>query len=265
MFVINKIMLKKVAIYYYFILFVNIILLNLSYAAKITVSPLSLSLSDSGPGFADVIVYNSGDSKAYVKLDLYKIKNPGTKSEKKIIEDIKNPLDFGLVASPLKMIIPVNQSRRVRLLKLSTKLSQESVYKLEIIPVEGDLKLVGSSESGISAGVKVTVGYGVRVVLLPEKIDQNVILVRKKVKNNNYNYYLQNTGNVDVLISESEVCDKNNSLNKPEDWTNCKLLKTYSSRLYPGNSILVSGIKTKTNSKSVRFKGYFLDKLFYIS
>ena len=275
MLVINKIILKRLFLYFFFVFCINILSLNLSYAAKITVSPLTLNIPDDGPGFADIMVYNTGDSKAYVQLDLYKIQDPGTKSEKKIKEDIKNPIEFGLVASPLKMVIPVNQSRKARLLPLSRKLSQETVYKLEVIPVEGDLKLIGSGDNkinaGVNAGVKVTVGYGVRVALLPEHIHQEVSIVQDKNKNNDFIYNLKNTGNVDVLISEAEICDKKDSITNPKDWINCKSLKSYSKRLYPGNIFLFSDdlfmqkyIKSEFKSKIIRFKGYFSNKIFYV-
>ena len=247
---------------------------NLANAAKITVSPLVLNLKDNGPGFADVTVYNTGDKKAYVKLDLYKIKNPGARLEKKIKEDIKNPMEFGLVASPLKMVIPVNQSRKVRLLPLLKHLKTESIYKLEVVPVEGELKIIDSdnnsnnkSDNKINAGVKITVGYGVRVSLLPDNINREVRII----KNTNNNYDLKNMGNVNVLITQAEVCDYKSNITQPKDWKNCKLLKSYSKRLYPGNLIKLtddSEIKKYINSnnkfKILRFKGYFDSEIFYI-
>ena len=79
-----------------------------------------------------------------------------------------------------------------------------------------------------------------------------------------------------MLISEAEICDKKDSITNPKDWVNCKSLKSYSKRLYPGNTLLFSDdlfmqkyiksedSKSELKSKIIRFKGYFSNKIFYV-
>ena len=239
-------------------------------AALITASPLELNLSNDGPGYADVTVYNTGDKKAYVQLEVQRVLNPGKKNEKKILADHKHPINFGLVASPLKMVIPVNQSRKVRVLPLATGLKQERVYILNITPVEGELKMIGGSAKdgkSIQAGVKITVGYGVRVVLRPKTPKRDLILAHK---DNTGDYYLDNKGNVNILITQASVCEDHSSKNANK-WKNCRLVKSFSKRLFAGNKWKVpafdqlASYSSKDSKEKVRFKGYLGDKAFWVA
>ena len=238
----------------------------LVYAGQIMVSPMALNIKNDGPGFADVTVYNTGKKTAYVKAQLYELKNPGTSKQVEIKESPEDPIGFGLVASPMKMIIPVNQSRKVRLLPLAKNLSSERVYMLNVTPVEGELKLVGSKDNkSIHAGIRITVAYAVRTVLLPKNpkvlinISSNSSLNSKN--SSKQQIWLKNNGNVNVLLTQQQLCSKH--IGDVNTWSGCKVAKNISKRLYPNVSWRSADI-AKADTQKLRFKAYFGDKIIYV-
>lgn len=111
-----------------------------------------------------VRVSNLGDKPLYLRVDLQRVENPGETPERKTaIGNIATP---GMMANPAKLTLGPGQKRDINLVALQSP-SQETLYRLYIVPVSS-IKVVGEvSQDKISAPVTFGVGYGVLVHHLP--------------------------------------------------------------------------------------------------
>ena len=111
-----------------------------------------------------VQVSNLGDKPLYLKVDLMRVENPGENPERKTpIGDISVP---EMLANPAKLTLGPGQKRDINLVALKSP-TQETLYRLYIVPVSS-IKVVGEeNKDKITAPLTFGVAYGVLVHHLP--------------------------------------------------------------------------------------------------
>lgn len=199
----------------------TLIFSSIAMAASINVTPLLVNLTPTGKHFTDIDVTNTSNKTAYVRVKISRILHPGMTDQKRINLQ-GNPIKFGLVASPIRLVIPPKQLRRVRVLPLLKNNKTDALYELNITPVTGQLESL-LSKGKVRAGLQVIVGYSVKVFVRPANAKAIVSILRV-----NNTITVKNTGNSNVLLYDGRQCTS------PD---NCKTLKTDSiKRLYAGNT-----------------------------
>jgi hypothetical protein len=176
---------------------------EMAVASSITVNPLTVVFETVDERYKDIKIFNTGDDTAYVNIELSKVVNPGTE-QKELVQMKTDPLSFGLVASPNKLIIPPTQSRIVRLMRLLKNNETDGVYQVKIVPATGTLQAIKDGQENVVAGVKVVVGYNVSVRILPLQPEVNLTFERQGTQVN-----VTNSGNTSVLLSDGAQCDNN--------------------------------------------------------
>lgn len=176
-----------------------LVLPAVALASTINVTPLSVVFGSKGR-YQDIRVFNTGKSKAYVNIKLSKIVKPGSQhvSYKHFDED---PMKFGLVVSPNKMIIPAGQVRTVRLLRLLRGNKKEMVYQINVAPAVGVLERIKTGNKKVEAGVRVIVGYNVISRILPSHPTADLKFIRK-----GKTLTVINTGNSSALLYHGKQC-----------------------------------------------------------
>lgn len=171
-----------------------------TFASSIDVYPLEADLSLQNR-FQDVKVYNVGTDTAYVQVQIVRVDNPGLPNQQLVpLED--NPFQVGLIVTPDKMVIPVNQMRIARILYIGDPpKNNDVVYKVTLAPVSGQLIPLGSVKN-VNAGVELIVSYGINVFIRPLVPMPKVAMVRT-----DQDLLVQNTGNTNVLLSSCQQCD----------------------------------------------------------
>ena len=201
------------------------ILIQEAHASAITVYPLSVDLN-SETRYQDIQVHNVGNDTAYVKINVSKIQDPG-QADQKLIQLQDNPYQIGLIVTPSKVVIPVGQTRIVRVLYVGEPVTSDILYRVEISPVTGQLVSMYSGGKQLNAGVQLIIAYGVTVYARPLKLEPNVVAQR-----NGTSLSLHNTGNTSVLITLCKQCET--------DETHCTALPDLIKRLFPGSAVEVS-------------------------
>lgn len=229
-----RVLLRKL----YFIL--AIILPNILFAA-ISVTPQIVYLKNNEPSRVDISVSNMGDKKSYVEVTATEILSPGIKDkESREIIDFNKSKD--LIITPQKLALEPGAKKRVRISYLKQRGDIERNFQIDFKPVVGKYKMLSPNrKKGYkSLGVKVMVGYAVKIFVSPKKVNDTVALKRTGKK-----LFLENKGNVNVSFQHWKIC-------LSED--KCEKLK-YFIRLYPGNTeeytLPYSG-KLKSLAKSVK-------------
>ena len=136
-----------------------------AFGSTISVQPLTLDFKGS-KSYKDVIVYNTGKSIAYVTVSASKAINYGKKNES-WVKSSGGPSKFGLIVSPNRLVIPKNQTRVVRVLRIGQSQKDQSVYRINFSPAQGKLEKVHVLGSKIVAGVRVVVSYNVIAKVSP--------------------------------------------------------------------------------------------------
>ena len=186
----------------------GLLLPNLGLASSITVNPLTVVFETLEERYKDVKIFNTGEDVAYVNIELSKVVNPGT-DDKQFIQMKADPIAFGLVVTPNKLIIPKGQSRIVRLMRLLKDNPVDGVYQIKIVPVTGDLQAVKDGQDNVIAGVKVVVGYNVSVRILPLHPSVDLTFNRQGTT-----VTIKNDGNTSVLLSDGSQCHQEQGAEK---------------------------------------------------
>ncbi len=189
------------------------------YASAIAVSPLSVDLSPEAR-YQDIQVRNVGTDTAYVRVDVARIQNPG-QANQTLIQLNDNPYQIGLIVTPSKVVIPVGQTRIVRVLYVGQPPVSDVVYRVKISPVTGELVALYAGKQQLSAGVQLVIAYGVSVYARPLKLQPQAVAKRVGTS-----LTLSNTGNTSVLITLCKQCTASGS---------CQSLPDLVKRLFPGN------------------------------
>ena len=155
-------------------------------------------------------VYNSGDSTAFVKITVDEIVYEGRSKpiEKKLDgEALINGKGTGLLASPPRMIIPVNGMQTSRLV-FSGERNKERYYRVRYIPVDPkEMQDISGNEGAsekneIDTGLKVLTGFGIIVTVAPASTVFNTVINGK-----NNSLKIENKGNSSVVLGELKYCD----------------------------------------------------------
>jgi len=155
-------------------------------------------------------VFNSGDSTAFVKVNILEIvyDADGTPSEVPVKSDPGAASRDGLMASPARLIIPANGMQGTRLLFMGAR-DTERYFRVRFIPVvpeKEDEFAVSSDErenykKNLSAGVNVMTGFGTVFFVRPNNSRYD-----SQIDNGASTYRIRNNGNTSVVVDEFRNC-----------------------------------------------------------
>ncbi|EJM42419.1 hypothetical protein PMI26_03145 [Pseudomonas sp. GM33] len=155
-------------------------------------------------------VFNSGDSTAFVKVNILEIvyDADGTPSEVPVKSDPGAASRDGLMASPARLIIPANGMQGTRLLFMGER-DTERYFRVRFIPVvpeKEDEFAVSSDErenykKNLSAGVNVMTGFGTVFFVRPNNSRYD-----SQIDNGASTYRIRNNGNTSVVVDEFRNC-----------------------------------------------------------
>jgi hypothetical protein len=155
-------------------------------------------------------VFNSGDSTAFVKVNILEIvyDAEGTPSEVPVKSDPGATSRDGLMASPARLIIPANGMQGTRLLFMGGR-DTERYFRVRFIPVvpeKEDEFAVSSDEredykKNLSAGVNVMTGFGTVFFVRPNNSRYD-----SQIENGASTYRIRNNGNTSVVVDEFRNC-----------------------------------------------------------
>ncbi|WP_419711846.1 molecular chaperone [Pseudomonas sp. NFX224] len=199
-------------------------------------------------------VFNSGDSTAFVKVNILEIVYDADGSHREI--PVKTQTDGsgrdGLMASPARLIVPAKGMQGTRLLLLGNR-DTERYFRVRFIPVvpEKEDEFAVSSEEreaykdNLSAGVNVMTGFGTVFFVRPKNSRFESV-----VDDSAGVYRLRNNGNTVVLIDEFRNCSlKNETECEPVTKHHVLAGKTFEFEKKPGREYrfnLVEGASKKT-------------------
>jgi hypothetical protein len=155
-------------------------------------------------------VFNSGDSTAFVKVNILEIiyDADGTSREVPVKTHADASSRDGLMASPARLIVPANGMQGTRLLLMGNR-DSERYFRLRFIPVvpekEDEFAVSGEErdeyKKNLSAGVNVMTGFGTVFFVRPKNSRFDSV-----IDDNPNSYRLRNNGNTVVVIDEFRNC-----------------------------------------------------------
>ena len=155
-------------------------------------------------------VFNSGDSTAFVKVNILEIvyDADGNPSEVPVKSDPGAASRDGLMASPARLIVPANGMQGTRLLFMGER-DTERYFRVRFIPVvpeKEDEFAVSSDEredykKNLSAGVNVMTGFGTVFFVRPNNSRYD-----SQIDNGASTYRIRNNGNTSVVVDEFRNC-----------------------------------------------------------
>lgn len=166
-------------------------------------------------------VYNSGDSTAFVRVDILEISLDSQGSEEELVPQKMDGDALNknrLIATPQRMIIPPSEFQSVRLLWPGAR-EKERYYRVRLTPVIPDKtndfglteKEITEYKSSIKAGVNILTGYGSILYVMPEKPGFNTA-----VTDDAASVRIMNSGNATIFIDDIRHCgDKKSQCSSP--------------------------------------------------
>ena len=159
-------------------------------------------------------VFNSGDSTAFVKVNILEIiyDADGTHREVPVATQADGSGRDGLMASPARLIVPANGMQGTRLLHMGAR-DTERYFRVRFVPVvpEKEDDFAVSSEEretykeNLSAGVNVMTGFGTVFFVRPKNSRFDSV-----IDDSAGVYRLRNNGNTVVVIDEFRNCSLKN-------------------------------------------------------
>ncbi|WP_285420440.1 molecular chaperone [Pseudomonas sp. efr-133-TYG-5] len=157
-------------------------------------------------------VYNSGDSTAFVKINVLEIiyNSDGTSSEVPVKVQADASARDGLMASPARLIIPAQGMQGTRLLFMGER-DRERYFRVRFVPVvpEKEDEFAVSSEEredyrkSLTAGVNVMAGFGTIFFVRPKDARFDSV-----IEDGPTTYRVRNNGNTVVVVDEFKNCSK---------------------------------------------------------
>lgn len=214
-------MIKKVS------LAIGVLGLSISGAAQaeLMVNPL-LAFFSGNTNVQDITVTNDSNDTAYVEVIADSVENPGAPNEKlQLYQAGSDVSQFGLMVSPVKMAIPANASRKVRLVALKSQPATDLVYYLKFMPVTSAIANAAATAEGSSIQMSNQISYRVQALILPANPMPQVSITRQGTE-----VAVKNTGNSYASLRNGKICNTQGA--------NCVNLPTHLSYkvLYAGNS-----------------------------
>jgi P pilus assembly chaperone PapD len=184
---------------------------NASYSG-ILLNKIIIEFPHDEPPRQDLSVINESDAKAFVKVEVLEVSNPGELNEERIsLAGYDNP---SFIASPTRMVIGPKGRKQLRLVSLNGPGEVEQVYRVNVTPVEPPLE----GEEG--AQVKVVIAYQALAIVHPAQPQEKLEVTRS---DNALNFV--NAGNSYVMLSDGQQCKDSDK----------QCVDLPSRRLYAGN------------------------------
>lgn len=160
--------------------------------AEIALSQIIVDLEPGQPLVHDIEVQNRDTSKAYVEVGVSRVANPGEWPMSR--ETSANPAELGLIATPVRFVLPPDGARLIRIIATEPNGDTERIYRVAVIPKVGEV-------TDQRSGVKVIVGYEVLVIVRPKepKLDLDV-------RREGRTLVVRNNGNTNVLVPTVRQC-----------------------------------------------------------
>lgn len=155
-------------------------------------------------------VFNSGDSTAFVKVNVLEIVYDAEGKPQEI--PVENAADGasrnGVMASPARLIVPAQGMQGTRLLYMGER-DRERYFRVRFVPVvpEKEDEFVVSSEERedykktLSAGVNVMTGFGIVFFVRPKDARYDTV-----INDTPGRYEVRNNGNTVLVIDEFKSC-----------------------------------------------------------
>ncbi|WP_454878806.1 hypothetical protein [Serratia inhibens] len=156
-------------------------------------------------------VYNSGDSTAFVRVDVLEIKLDVKGNEQELVPqklDGEGLNKNRLIATPQRMIIPPSELQSVRLLWPGSR-EKERYYRVRFTPVVPDKtndfglseKQIQEYKGSINAGVNILAGYGSILYVMPDNPEFNTV-----VTNDTAGINVKNLGSATIVLDDIRHC-----------------------------------------------------------
>lgn len=162
-------------------------------------------------------IYNSGDSTAFVRVNIAEIHYAADGSRTEVPLTIDGPAQQrkGLVASPARLIIPVNGMQATRLLYMGER-DRERYFRVRYVPVipeKEDQFAVSSEEreaykASMSAGVNVMASYGAIFFVRPTNTQFDTRIEQTATR-----YSVHNAGNSTLMLDHFRDCSASDERN----------------------------------------------------
>ncbi|WP_415766625.1 molecular chaperone [Pseudomonas sp. ZB1P45] len=159
-------------------------------------------------------VFNSGDSTAFVKVNVLEIvyEADGTPKEIPVETSADGASRNGVMASPARLIVPAQGMQGTRLLYMGER-DRERYFRVRftpVVPEKEDEFLVSSEEredykKNLSAGVNVMTGFGTVFFVRPKNAR-----FESTISDTDHRYELRNNGNTVVIVDEFKSCKVSN-------------------------------------------------------
>ncbi|MHC8304441.1 molecular chaperone [Pseudomonas sp. PB3P13] len=155
-------------------------------------------------------IFNSGDSTAFVKVNVLEIVYDSEGKPQEI--PVENAADGasrnGVMASPARLIVPAQGMQGTRLLYMGER-DRERYFRVRFVPVvpeKEDEFLVSSEEredykKTLSAGVNVMTGFGIVFFVRPRDARYDTVINETPAR-----YELRNNGNTVLVVDEFKSC-----------------------------------------------------------
>lgn len=186
-------------------------------------------------------VNNTGDSTAFVRVELYEILyDEGEPREIPLVEDGANDRRRSLIATPSRLIIPPEGNQAARLLMLGAR-EHERYYRVRFVPVVPDKDDTfglpdaerEAYKASFKAGVNVLTGFGGVLIVRPTQTRFDT-----RIEQTATHYSLTNAGNSTVVLEDIKDCASGDQPQcEPSRLHHVMPGKTYSLEKKPGRVV----------------------------
>ena len=153
-------------------------------------------------------ISNSGDSTAFVRVDLYEITYGADGPQETPLHSAPDSQRRGLIATPSRLIIPPKGMQATRLLFQGER-DRERYYRVRYIPVvpeKDDQFAVPEDErqaykAAVETGINVLTGYGAIFIVRPTHTRFDT-----RIEQTDTHYSLTNAGNSTVVLEDLKEC-----------------------------------------------------------
>lgn len=155
-------------------------------------------------------VFNSGDSTAFVKINVLEIvyDADGKPQEIPVVNAADGASRNGVMASPARLIVPAQGVQGTRLLYMGER-DRERYFRVRFVPVvpEKEDEFVVSHDEredykkSLSAGVNVMTGFGIVFFVRPKDARFDTVINESPER-----YEIRNNGNTVMVVDEFKNC-----------------------------------------------------------